>query len=95
MKAKITMPQFISLGDGAGEIGEKLITKAKRPAAGQEGLVAEAVEADAADGGPVGGDEGGVGDRDDGIEGDVGGEAEGGDEEGDEEGDEDSVEGDA
>lgn len=59
---------------------------AQRPAAGQERFVAEGLEADAADGDHVGGDESGVGEGDDGVE--------GGDEEGEEEGDEDGVEGD-
>lgn len=64
---------------------------AEGPAPRAEGFVAETFETDAADGGHVGEDEGGVGERDNGVEGDVGAEVEAGNQEGDEEGGEDCV----
>lgn len=67
---------------------------AQGPAAREEGFVAEALEADTANGGHVGEYEGSVGEGDDCVEGDVRAEIEGADEEGEEEGDHDGVEGD-
>ncbi len=67
---------------------------AQRPAAREQLLAAETLEADGADGEDVGEEEGGVGEGDDGVEGDVGAEVEGGDEEGDEQDDEEGVDGD-
>ena len=66
---------------------------AQAPATRQEGLVAETLEAHAADGDDVGEEQGGVGEGDDGVEGDVGAEIEGRDGEGDGEDDDQRVDG--
>lgn len=63
--------------EGHGGVVDGGAEAAERPAAGQERFFAEALEADAADGGHIGKDQSGVREGDDGIEGDVGAEVKG------------------
>ena len=63
--------------EAEGDVVDQAAPAAQAPPARQEGLVAETLEAHAADGGDVGEEQGGVGERDDGVEGDVGAEVEG------------------
>ena len=76
-----------------GDVVDQRAPFAQTPASGQEGLVAEALETHAADGGDVGEEERGVGEGDDGVEGDVGAEVEGRDGERDAEDDDQCVDG--